>query len=165
MLIGSALVIGAALPRASQAEEHLGSFEAWTAYRYRADKGWVCYLASAPDRRQGVTTRTHDTWVLVTQDQRDNSRNVVSVTTQPVAFARDFAPRLAIGAQRFALMAQGDTAWTESNDADLRLVVAMKRGLRMVLSAPLANGDNLVDSFSLRGFTRALDATTEACRR
>ena len=72
--------------------------------------------------------------------------------------------RANIGGKTFDLAVDGDTAWTVDDDQDLRLIVAMKRGRRMVISAEAANGRQFVDTFSLMGFSDALDAAAADCR-
>ena len=58
----------------------------------------------------------------------------------------------------------GRVVSTPGEKVDLRLVVAMKRGRRIVVSATDAHGDVAIDTFSLMGFTKALDAVAERCR-
>jgi hypothetical protein len=149
---------------ANAAPELVGEFGAWAAYRDFDDGQPLCYVASQPERRNGTVTDEATTWILVTQDMKRNERNVVSAVVDGREFLTDASVRLAIGKRRFALHPDLDRAWTQGADDDLRVVVAMKRGLRMVLSAELKGGGTLIDSYSLIGFTKAMQSSTEACR-
>jgi len=159
--------------------------EDWGIYAYRDDTREHCYLASRARSKPGAGrqerrvanassgARAPDTgsgrqaigeiWVLVSNEPLSGIRNTISLT-----FGKALDParevRARIGRKVFSLVARGDTAWTRDDDTNLRLLIAMKRGRRLVVSARAADGKTSLTTFSLMGFTRILREAGERCR-
>ena len=70
---------------------------------------------------------------------------------------------LNIDGTKFQLTAVGEWAWPESSEADGKVVAAMKRGKSAVLSARSSRGTITKDTFSLLGFTAAVDDAAKRC--
>ena len=123
-----------------------------------------CYLATYPVSRRGQTDGWGDSWMLVSNEPRSGYRHTVSFTLGRRLKAGSVV-RANVGKQTFELLADGDTAWTTDDRSNLRLVVAMKRGRRMVVSATATGGERVLDSFSLMGFVKALEQTAKHCQQ
>ena len=67
------------------------------------------------------------------------------------------------GAQ-YELFTEGEWAWPASAADDGKIIAAMKRGSNAVLTARSARGTVTKDSFSLLGFTAALDEADKRCQ-
>lgn len=102
--------------------------------------------------------------MLVSNEPRSGYRHTVSFTLGRRLKAGSVV-RANVGKQTFELLADGDTAWTTDDRSNLRLVVAMKRGRRMVVSATATGGERVLDSFSLMGFVKALEQTAKHCQQ
>ncbi len=70
---------------------------------------------------------------------------------------------LQIGDSRFELFTSGETAWAASPADDTKIITAMKRGAEAVLTGQSSRGTNTKDSFSLLGFTAALEDAEKRC--
>jgi len=71
--------------------------------------------------------------------------------------------RLDIGSGTFELFTDGDKAWPENAAADDQIVAAMKRGTDAVLTGVSNRGTTTIDTYSLLGFTAALDEAQKLC--
>ncbi len=69
---------------------------------------------------------------------------------------------LEVGDDQFQLITKGEWAWPEV-DADAKIIAAMKRGADAVLTARSARGTQTKDTFSLLGFTAAIDDAGKRC--
>lgn len=58
---------------------------------------------------------------------------------------------------------EGEWAWADSPEDDARLIAAMKRGANAVVSARSSRGATTRDTFSLFGFTAAVDEAARRC--
>ena len=65
---------------------------------------------------------------------------------------------------KFALFTEGEWAWARSNDDDTRIISAMKKGARAVLTARSSRGTKTQDTVSLIGFTAAVEDTEKRCK-
>jgi len=68
-----------------------------------------------------------------------------------------------IGGTKFDLFTTGETAWAATPDDDNKIIAAMKRGADAVVSGQSSRGTKTKDTFSLRGFTAALEDAEKRC--
>lgn len=59
--------------------------------------------------------------------------------------------------------ANAEMAWAPTPDQDARMIAAMKRGAQAVVSARSSRGTMTKDTFSLLGFTAAVDEARQRC--
>lgn len=78
-------------------------------------------------------------------------------------FAENSTVGVQIGDSRFEMFTQGEFAWPVSGEDDARIVEAMKGGAEVVLTGRSARGTQTEDTFSLMGFTAALEEAQERC--
>jgi len=64
----------------------------------------------------------------------------------------------------FELFSEGEWAWPASASDDAKIIAAMKRGSKAVLTARSSRGTQTKDTFSLLGFTAALDEAEKRCK-
>lgn len=64
----------------------------------------------------------------------------------------------------FELITDGEWAWTADPAADEALMVALKKGTTAVLTARSGKGTQTQDTFSLRGFTAAMEEAAARCK-
>jgi len=127
-------------------------------------------------------------WVVAAPTQSENTRGgkAVSVsrgeirlfvtyrqgTKGEVSFAGGypFAPSstvvLDVGGAKFSLYPDSsakDWAWSGSADDDAKIVAALKGGSNATLTAKSAKGTQTVDTFSLSGFSAAVDEAAKQC--
>jgi hypothetical protein len=78
-------------------------------------------------------------------------------------FAEGSTVSLQIGETGFDLFTTGQTAWAPSPEADNSIITAMKRGASAVISGTSTKGTTTKDTFSLLGFTAALEDAEKRC--
>lgn len=59
---------------------------------------------------------------------------------------------------------EGEWAWADSPEDDARLIEAMKRGVNAVVTARSSRGTDTRDTFSLMGFTAAVEEAGRRCQ-
>jgi hypothetical protein len=70
---------------------------------------------------------------------------------------------LDISGTKFELFTEGEWAWPATPEDDQRIVAAMKRGSSAVVQARSGRGTVTNDSFSLLGFTAAVEEAGRRC--
>ncbi|MGF1606445.1 MAG: invasion associated locus B family protein [Rhodothalassiaceae bacterium] len=167
---GAVLVVLMAIVRPVHAQapksELLGSYRSWDAFRAKTADGLICYMVSEPDEwdasRDGV--RRGDIYITVAHKPEQNIRDEVNVV---VGYPfKDAGEALAVidGTVSFTMFTQGDGAWNSEARADARMVQAMKKGLKLVVTGTSSRGTITTDTYSLSGFTAAHNAISDACR-
>ena len=79
-------------------------------------------------------------------------------------FAKGSTVGLDIDGTTFELFTEGEWAWPASTAEDSKIVTAMKRGSKAILTARSARGTKTVDSFSLLGFTASVEDAEKRCK-
>ncbi|ETW12457.1 hypothetical protein ATO8_12931 [Roseivivax marinus] len=126
-------------------------------------------------------------WAVTTFKESENTRDgrVVSVTrgeillmvffrpgaevqgqvafTGGYPFAENSTVNMNIGGSEFELFTEGEWAWPPSPQDDARIVTAMKRGADAVVTARSSRGTQTEDTFSLLGFTAAVEDAQQRC--
>ncbi|PWK61649.1 invasion associated locus B family protein [Roseicyclus mahoneyensis] len=78
-------------------------------------------------------------------------------------FADGSTVSMRVGETTFELFTDGEMAWAASPQDDQRIITAMKRGANAVMTARSARGTQTQDTFSLMGFTAAVEDAEQRC--
>ena len=78
-------------------------------------------------------------------------------------FAGGSTVNMNISGNQFELISDGEWAWPASPEDDAKIVAAMKNATEAVLTARSARGTQTKDTFSLLGFTAALEDAQKRC--
>lgn len=78
-------------------------------------------------------------------------------------FADGSTVNLNISGNTFELFTEGEWAWPATTEDDARIITAMKRGADAVVTGVSGRGTNTKDSFSLLGFTAAIEDAAKRC--
>lgn len=127
-----------------------------------------CWGVSAPketvNMRDGrvVAVRRGDILLFVTYRPSENIRGEVSFTGG-YPFANGSTVTLQVGDTSFELFTEGEWAWPATQGDDDKITTAMKRGTNATLTARSSRGTVTKDTFSLLGFTAALEEAERRC--
>lgn len=127
-----------------------------------------CWSVSAPketvNTRDGrvVAVRRGDILLFVTYRPTDEVQGEVSFTGG-YPFAQGSTVTLQIGDVSFELFTDGEWAWPATASDDAKITTSMKRGTNAVLTARSSRGTVTKDTFSLLGFTAALEEAERRC--
>jgi len=151
--------------------------EAESSNRVAADTDWSVFIEDDPRECWGVsapkeTTNTRDGQVV--EVRRGDIllfvfyRPGASVSGQVAftggyPFASGSTAELGIGDTTYELFTEGEWAWPATPEEDARIVAAMKRGASAKLVARSGRGTRTEDTFSLLGFTAAVEEAERRC--
>jgi len=127
-----------------------------------------CWSVSAPketvNTRGGRVVSVRRSDILLFVFYRPNAEVKGQVTfTGGYPFAPGSTVNLKIDDNEFELFTEGEWAWPASAADDAKIVTAMKRGTEAVLTARSARGTQTKDTFSLLGFTAAIEEAEKRC--
>ncbi len=78
-------------------------------------------------------------------------------------FASGSTVNVNVDGSQFELFTEGEWAWAASPAEDAKLITAMKRGSSAVMTARSSRGTTTKDTFSLLGFTAAIEDAEKRC--
>lgn len=135
----------------------------WSLYEVTDSRGRICYVASEPKEQSGNYSRRDPPALLVARLPGSPPPEQVSV--QPgYSYLKESVVEAKIGGRTFRLFTDGEHAWTRTNDEDRALIEAMKAGASMTVRGTSVRNTYSLDTYSLSGFTAAIEAMRGACR-
>lgn len=132
------------------------------------DNPTECWSVSAPketvNTRDGrvVAVRRGDILLFVFYRPGEGVKGQVTFTGG-YPFADGSTVNLNISGTEFELFTDGEWAWPATAADDAKIITAMKRGAEAVLTARSSRGTQTKDTFSLLGFTAALEDAEQRC--
>ena len=141
------------------ARDSLGIWNSWGAF---ADAGVPrCYAIAMADGVEG-RSNAFQPYFTVGNWPRRNTRGEVHVR-----LSRRLGPggtaTLAVGAERFPLVAGAADAWAQDRRMDAAIVAAMRSARIMTITARSSEGRVFSDSYTLAGAASAMDAAMLGC--
>ncbi len=170
------LVVGTLMASAASAQEsnNVAAFKDWTVFNPPGAPK-ECFMVSPPVSSKATrsgrdvtsSVRRGDVRLFVTMRPEQGVKREVSFTGG-YPFAGGSAVDVTIGTSKFKLsVGSGQTiewAWPASPERDAEMIAAMQRGSTAVMQARSSRGTVTTDSFSLIGFTAALEKIEELCK-
>lgn len=163
-LAGAAATAGIA--QQAQSSNRVAAKTDWSVFVENDPK--ECWSVSAPketvNTRDGrvVAVRRSDILLFVFFRPGENVKGQVTFTGG-YPFAEGSTVNLDISGTEFELFTKGEWAWPATEADDAKIITAMKRGAQAVLTARSARGTRTKDTFSLLGFTAAVEDAEKRC--
>jgi invasion protein IalB len=162
ILLAAAPAVADPPPAAPAAPTEVGRFSGWTVYTLPDGKRSVCYAVSAPAKADDAVRRGKPN-LMVTHRPAERVFNVVSVLMGYDLPANGSA-EVSIGKTNFDFFTKDQSAWSRDADTDKAVVAAMAQGQELVIKAKSAKGKPTADTYSLAGFTQALNSIDKYCK-
>lgn len=127
-----------------------------------------CWSVSAPketvNTRDGRVVSVRRSAPLLMAFYRPGAKIKGQITfTGGYPFAKGSTVNLDISGTQFELFTEGEWAWAATSADDAKIITAMKRGAQAVLTARSGRGTQTKDTFSLSGFTAAVEDAEKRC--
>ncbi len=149
-----------------------------TENRVAANTDWSVFVEDSPTECWGVSapkeSKLTDSDGNATQGRRGDI--LLFVFYRPAAnvngqvaftggypFASGSTVSMVIAGTTYQLFTEGEWAWPATPEEDAKIVAAMKNGADAVLSGRSGRGNITTDSFSLLGFTAAVEEAAKRC--
>lgn len=159
-----AVTLSGGVGLAQESTNRVGVETDWSVFQ--GDSPKECWGVSAPKETvntrdgQAVAVRRGDILLFVTY--RPGAAGEVSFSGG-YPFADGSTVGLAIGDTTFDLFTEGEFAWAGSPADDEKIIAALKNGTQAVLNGRSGRGTETKDTFSLLGFTAAIDDAAKRC--
>ena len=163
-----AVLIGAPAAEAQQSEDLVETQQDWSVFARGDGSDRVCWIASSPTRSQAlrggnpVEVNRGDIYLMVSFRPGESvSQEVSFISGYP--FQQGSSVEADVGDNGWEMFTVGENAWLSSSDKDAAIVNAFKAGADARFTGVSSRGTTTVDTFSLRGFTAAVEKAQELC--
>lgn len=156
-----ALVVLSTSCAMAQTPKLLGSFENWSAWSFRDNKGKACYIYAEAVTRTPANLDHGRVGLFVRRLRNGAPRTEASFQT-----GYQFAPVVvtaAVDGKRFAMLPWGRNAWLRRSSREEEFVQAIERGRRLTVEAVSKRGNRTHYTFSLKGVSAAMRKIRREC--
>jgi len=161
-----------ALGAAAQSQSRVEAKKDWSVFEAESDGNKICWIVSRPSKsialRGGkqVQVRRGDIYLMVAVRPADGVENQVSfISGYP--FKKGSEVEVDVSGDDYTMFTDnqdGDGyAWMASDKEDDAIVAAFKKGLDAKMEGVSHRGTTTVDTFSLLGFTAAIESAQKRC--
>lgn len=138
----------------------IANYSSWRVYEAIENNQKVCFISSSP---LYSSPKREDAYLMVYRRPSEKEYNIITVMTG-VKFHSKHVPTFGIDNQKVvSLFAVNDAAWIKDAKMEKQLINKMIDGNVVRTISKSTKGITLKDTYSLKGFTKALNAMTEAC--
>ncbi len=118
-------------------------------------------IVNSRDGREVAARRSQILLMVFYRPSADASGQVAFTGGYP--FRSGSTVNVNVDGNEFEMFTEGEWAWPASTADDAKIITAMKRGTEAVLTAVSSRGTTTKDTFSLLGFTAALEEAEQRC--
>ncbi len=164
-VMAAALIAGGAWAQ-DQSTNRVAAQTDWSVFV--EDNPTECWGVSTPketvNSRDGrvVAEKRGQTLLMVFYRPSANAKGQVAFTGG-YPFASDSKVSMVISDDTYELFTDGEWAWPETTEDDAKIIAAMKRGADAKLIGRSGRGTKTEDTFSLLGFTAAVEDAAKRC--
>jgi hypothetical protein len=163
----------------------VASFGDWGVYQSQATKGRVCYTLAQPKDRQPAELKRDPAYAFISNRPGEGVRNEVSfimgfeVANAPDENSDDPGDKdkgkkkkpvikgatATVGDQSFDLLAKTTNLWVKNAAKEGQLVDEMRKGAKLEVRAMSKKGNMTTDTYSLAGFSQAIERVLKDCQK
>ena len=160
----AAISLAAPVVHAQESSNRVATMTDWNVFVEENPK--ECWSVSKPkesvNTRDGQPASVNRSDILLFVTFRPGKPGEISFTGG-YPFAAGSTVEVVVDSQPYQMFTDGEWAWPGSVEDDAKLLAALKAGTTAVLTARSGRGTQTVDTFSLRGFTAAMEDAEKRC--
>jgi invasion protein IalB len=173
--------------------EKIGTYGDWSVFHSGAGKAKLCYVLAEPKTRDPADEKAEKAYAFISERPAEKVRNEVSfvmgfeIATAATHDSKDkpkdkdakkpkkpkkddedeaatpARPIAAIGEEEFDLIPRGNDLWVKNPAEEGKVIEEMRKGVALVIKAGAKHGKPTTDTYSLSGFSQAVDKALKDC--
>ena len=141
----------------------IGKFKDWETLVLNKDNELVCFAQTKPVLQSPKSSNLREARLFVSFRPNDKVTDEIS-TTSGYEFNSQNSILATSGKKKYKFdIAQDGFAWISSNKVEKKMIKAMKKGSRIMITAYNKSGSQTIDHYSLLGFTKAYNTAKKSC--
>jgi hypothetical protein len=145
-----------------QTTKLINKFDDWTLYAHQSSQSKICFASGSPKTSVPAGARRDAIVFYISAWPNQDVRSEVSVKIG-YPFRKGSDATVTVGTATFKLFTKDDRAFVADPAEETKLIEAMKKGSSMVVQGVSERGTATTDTYSLSGFTQALQALRAGC--
>tara|TARA_Y100001970_G_C14179403_1_gene828948 strand:+ start:174 stop:686 length:513 start_codon:yes stop_codon:yes gene_type:complete len=146
----------------SEEIKKIGKFKDWEVIIFTNDNEKICFAQSTPVL-QSPKKNSRDARLFISFRPYTKISDEIS-TTSGYEYNKQNTIYAKSGKSKFKFdILQENFAWIASNKIEKKMIKAMKRGTRIMVTGYNKSGSQTIDHYSLMGFTKAYNSAKKNC--
>jgi hypothetical protein len=165
----------------------VATFGDWNVFVGQVGKGRICYTLAQPKSREPASLTRDPGYAFISDRPAEGVRNEVSfimgfdvstgtdtseskagVKPAPKPDAKSkaspsLAPVALVDQSPFEMLSKGGNLWVKNAAKESSLIAEMRKGVKLVIKAASLRGHQSIDTYSLTGFSPAMDRLQKEC--
>ncbi len=168
----------------------VATFGDWNVFVGEVGKGRICYTLAQPKSREPTSLKRDPGYAFISDRPAEGVRNEVSFImgfdvsggadaaesktdakpsekpTKSVAKSKTpaaLAPVALVDQAPFEMLTKGGNLWVKNAAREGALITEMRKGVKLVIKAASLRGHQSIDTYSLTGFSQAMDRLQKEC--
>jgi hypothetical protein len=167
----------------------VATFGDWNVFVGEVGKGHICYTLAQPKSREPASLTRDPGYAFISDRPSEGVRNEVSfimgfdVSGGDTAEAKTDAkpgekptksdaksktspapaPVALVDQASFEMLPKGGNLWVKNAAKESALIAEMRKGVKLVVKAASLRGHQSIDTYTLSGFTQAMDRLQKEC--
>jgi len=139
--------------------------KSWATYRNDENGKRTCFISSVPTKSVGKYDPANrgEVRIFVSHGPGKSDRNIVQFLAG-YKYKTQTDVEVKIDNKKFKLFTIEGRAFAESEEDDIAMIRAMKRGSKMTVVGVSSRGTKTTDTYSLAGFTKAKNLMDKTCK-
>lgn len=138
----------------------IGHYSGWRVYTATENGQKICFMAASPLHS---SPKRENTYLMISRRPYEKEYNVITIMAG-ADYSDKFIPTFGVDNKKvFPMFTQQNTAFIKETENEKTLINQMIDGNIAQTVGKSKRGTVLKDSYSLKGFTKALDAIIETC--
>lgn len=146
----------------AQSVRLLGDYRDWSAYTTSDGAGKLCFVLSKPQDVRPTPDGYTESYLYLTHRPAESVRNELNFVAG-YALAPNTPATVKIGSQTYELFVEADAAWLDDPAQSENVAGSMRAGSTLTIEGTSAQGEVIVQTFSLSGVTAASRAIDREC--
>ena len=146
----------------SEEVKKVGKFKDWETIVIKNESQLLCFAQTKPIL-QSPKTNPREARLFVSFRPKEKVLDEISITAG-YEFNKKNSITAKSGKKKYKFdIAQGNFAWIADNKQEKKMIKAMKKGSRIMITGYNQKGSQTIDHYSLLGFSKAYSAAKKSC--
>lgn len=142
---------------------HVQTHQAWSVFVADTAAGRICFMTSQPENTDPTGVNRDAIYFMLANWPLRGATNEASII---IGYPFEVGSTVSVvidNDETFEFFTIDDAAWLSDLGQETDLVVAMQRGITMVVRGRSQRGTDTTDTYSLRGVTDAINRAAQEC--
>ena len=162
LYISFIIILISFVARSAEDLKSIGKFKDWETFTVTENNNKICFTQSIPILRAPKKFERNPSRLFITFRPSEEIKDEVSATSG-YNFQKEKIVKAKTGKKSYDFSSKEEFAWILDTEEEQRFIKAMKKASRVMKIGRTEKGKQIIDHYSLMGFSKAYDTAKKNC--